>query len=73
MAITDRYDLELTGSVAARDAYVAGVDCVLSANVGAEEHFARALAADPEFALAQIALARVLLLAAKVPPTNTLM
>ena len=67
MAITDRYDLELTGSVAARDAYVAGVDCVLSANVGAEEHFARALAADPEFALAQIALARVLLLAAKVP------
>jgi len=66
VASADRYGLPLTSSAAARDAYVAGVDCILSANAGAEEHLGRALAADPDFALAQIALARALFLAAKV-------
>ena len=67
MAPADRYGLPLSCSAAARDAYVAGVDCILSANTGAEEYLGRALAADPAFALGQIALARALLLAAKVP------
>lgn len=65
--VADRYGLPLSTSAAARDAYVAGVDCILTANVGAEEHLGRALAADPKFVLAQAALARALLLSAKVP------
>ncbi|MGA8049063.1 MAG: hypothetical protein WCA09_02670, partial [Burkholderiales bacterium] len=64
---TDRYGLPLSTTPAARDAYVAAVDCILTANLGAEEHLGRALAADPRFALGQIALARALLLTAKVP------
>jgi len=67
VAPADRYGLPLSTTAAARDAYVAGVDCILSANTGAEEHLGRALAADSAFALAQIALARALLLAARVP------
>lgn len=67
MASADRYGLPISSSAAARDAYVAGVDCILSANTGAEEHLGRALAVDPGFALAQIALARALFLSAKVP------
>jgi len=67
VAPVDRYGLPISSGAAARDEYVAGVDCILSANAGAEEHLGRALAADPNFALAQIALARALLLAAKVP------
>ncbi len=67
MAHADRYGLPLSSSAAARDAYVAGVDCILSANTGAEEHLGRALAVDSGFALAQIALARALFLAARVP------
>ena len=63
----DRYGLPLSTTPAARDAYVAAVDCILTANTGAEEHLGRALAADPRFALGQIALARALLLTAKVP------
>jgi len=70
VATADRYGLPLTCTAAARDAYVAGVDCILSANAGAEEHLGRALAEDPEFALAQIALARALFLAAKVQPAR---
>jgi tetratricopeptide (TPR) repeat protein len=57
----DRYDNPLTtSSVAARDAYVRGADALLSANVGAEEAFREAIAADDGFALAYIALARTL-------------
>jgi len=67
VAPADRYGLPLSTTAAARDDYVAGVDCILSANAGAEEHLGRALAADSAFALAQIALARALLLAARVP------
>lgn len=57
--LTDRYGLPIsTASASARDAYVAGADCVLSAEAGAEAHLARAIEADPDFALAHIALAR---------------
>ena len=57
----DRYDNPLTtGSAKARDAYVAGVDALLSANVGSEDGFRAAVAADDGFALAHIALARTL-------------
>lgn len=66
----DRYGLPLSSSSEAADAYVAAVDCILTANAGADEHLGRALAADPKFALAQVALARALLLAAKVPPAR---
>jgi tetratricopeptide (TPR) repeat protein len=66
--LTDRYGNALsTASQAARDAYVAGVDLLLSANVGAEEAFRRALAADPGFALAEAGLARTLQAYARVP------
>jgi tetratricopeptide (TPR) repeat protein len=66
VASADRYGLPVSSSAAACDAYVAGVDCVLSANPGAEENLGRALAADPDFALAQIALARAHFVAARV-------
>ena len=57
----DRYNNPLTtSSAAARDAYVRGADALLSANVGAEEAFREAIAADDGFALAHIALARTL-------------
>jgi len=65
--LTDRYGLALTTtSPAARDAYVAGADCVLSAEAGAEAHLARAIEADPGFALAHMALARAHFLIANV-------
>ena len=51
--LTDRYDNALsTTSGAARDAYVDGVDRLISADAGAEEAFRRATEADPDFALA---------------------
>jgi tetratricopeptide (TPR) repeat protein len=66
--LEDRYGLALsTSSRAARDAYVAGADCILSANAGVERHLGRAIEADPDFALAHVALARGLLLKAQVP------
>lgn len=62
----DRYGLALsTASSAARDAYVLAVDCLLSANDGAESGFDRAIAADPSFALAHIGRARILQLQAR--------
>lgn len=64
----DRYGLSLsTSSPAARDAYVEGADCVLSAVAGPEAHFRRALEADANFALAHAGLARALFLAAQAP------
>ena len=55
----DRYDNALsTTSAAARDAYVAGVDALLSANPDPEASFRAAIAADDGFALAHVALAR---------------
>ena len=56
---TDRYGNVLsTNSAAARDAYVEGVDLVLSGNYGAEEAFQRAVDADDGFALGFAGLAR---------------
>ncbi|MBI3507845.1 MAG: tetratricopeptide repeat protein [Proteobacteria bacterium] len=54
----DRYGNPLTTNAAAADAYVAGVDALFAADVGAVEAFERAIAADGEFALAHAALAR---------------
>ena len=57
--LTDRYGLALsTTSPAARDAYVEGVDLLLTVYPGAALAFDRAIAADPDFALAHIAKAR---------------
>jgi Tfp pilus assembly protein PilF len=60
LVLQDRYDNALsTGSAAARDAYVEGVDRFLAAGHGAEGAFGRAVEADPGFALAHVGLARV--------------
>ena len=57
--LRDRYDLPLTtASAAARDAYVEGVDRLLSANFGAVSPMTAVLAEDPGFALAHAAQAR---------------
>jgi thioredoxin-like negative regulator of GroEL len=47
-----------TTSKAARDAYVKGVDLYLAADAGVEQTFSEAIAADENFALAHLALAR---------------
>ena len=66
--LTDRYGLALsTASREARDAYVAGVDSLLSAAAGVERHFERALEADPDFSLPHVGLARFRFLKADVP------
>jgi len=68
MGLTDRFGLSLsTVSAEAVASYVAGVDLLLSANVGAEVELERAVAADPGFALAHIARARMLQLRARMP------
>jgi len=60
--LTDGYELSLsTDSSAARDAYVEGCATKLTMYPGALEAFDRALAADPDFALAHAARAHVLL------------
>jgi len=65
---TDRYGLALaTESSAARDAYVEGVDLLLTVYPGAEAAFGRAIAADPGFALAHAGKARALQLAGNLP------
>src|SRR5499427_6053092 len=57
----DRYGLPLgPRSPRAVEDYVTAVDALLAANVGAEEALDRALAADPDFALAHAARARAL-------------
>jgi hypothetical protein len=67
MEIKDRFGLPVTtASATAPDDYVAAVDLLLSANTGAEERLTRAIAADPDFALAHIAHARLLQLQARV-------
>src|SRR5258708_6301925 len=60
MSHQDRYGLPLstTASEAAKT-YRDGIDRLLSAWPGAAEAFDRAIAADPEFALAHIARARI--------------
>ena len=68
MLLKDRFDLPVTcASSTAVEDYVAAVDLLLSAWPGAEARLDRALAADPDFALAHIARARLLQLRAKVP------
>ena len=68
MPLKDRFDLPLTcAAAAAVEDYIAAVDLLLSANIGAEELLDRAIAADPDFALAHIARARLLQLRARIP------
>lgn len=63
----DRYGLRLsTGSQTARDAYVAGCDRMLEGTAGVRRRLGDAIAADPAFALAHVALARGLFLEAEV-------
>ena len=60
MSFEDRSGLPLTTrSVRAVEAYVEGVDRLLAAQPGADRSLELALQADPRFALAHIALARV--------------
>lgn len=62
--LTDRYGLPVSTAVsAARDAYVEGVDLLLTVYPGAAASFDRAIAADPGFALAHIGKARAFQLA----------
>jgi Tfp pilus assembly protein PilF len=66
--LTDRYGQPVsTSSKTAHDAYLAGCDAVLSAWHGDAAHLARAVEADPGFALAHAALARARFLMADVP------
>jgi tetratricopeptide (TPR) repeat protein len=68
LEMRDRFDLPVTSAAAAAvEEYVAGVDLLLSANIGAEDHLARAVATDPDFALAHIARARLLQMQARMP------
>ncbi len=65
--LTDRYGLPLsTTSAAARDAYVEGVDLLLTVYPGAAASFDRAIAADPAFALAYLGRARASQLAGRL-------
>jgi tetratricopeptide (TPR) repeat protein len=60
--LTDRYDLSVsTASPGARDAYAQGCEAKLTMYPGAIEAFGRAIAADPDFALAHAARAHALL------------
>lgn len=60
---TDRYGLPLsTSSAQAADAYQVGVDLLLSLWPGALEALERAIALDPDFALAHAARARLQLI-----------
>jgi Tfp pilus assembly protein PilF len=59
--LEDRYGNKLsTSSSTARDAYVLGVDKLLSAGWGIDQAFREAIAADEDFALGHVALARSL-------------
>jgi tetratricopeptide (TPR) repeat protein len=63
--LEDRFGLPLsTESASAVEAYVTGLDLMLSANVGAAEALDEAIRLDPDFALAHTARARQKLLAA---------
>src|SRR5216683_170156 len=67
MPFEDRFGLALTtSSEAAAGNYVRALDLMLSANIGGEALLDAALDADPEFALAHIARARLLAVQARV-------
>lgn len=62
--LTDRFGLAVSTTVAAaRDAYIEGVDLLLTVYPGAASSFDRAIAADPGFALAHIGKGRAFQLA----------
>ncbi len=66
--LKDRYDNSLsTSSQAARDAYIDGVDRLISAGPDAEEAFRRAAEADDGFALAHAGIARAAQISARMP------
>lgn len=66
--LTDRYGLALsTSSQTARDAYTQGCDLLLTLYPGAAAAFDRAIAADPDFALAYAGRARMLQMGGDVP------
>jgi hypothetical protein len=68
MPLEDRFGLTLsTKNDAAVADYIAAVDLMLSANAGGEALLDRALAADPDFALAHIAKARLCQVQARLP------
>ncbi len=68
----DRYDNALsTTSDSARDAYIKGVDHLISANHGAEDAFQEAIAADDNFALGYAALARAQQISGKISDAQT--
>ena len=68
MALTDRFGLALTtDSPHAVESYIRAVDLLLSANAGAETLLDAALDADPDFALAHIARARLCQVQARIP------
>ena len=72
--LTDRYGLAVsTSSPAARDAYVEGVDLLFSGNLGPAQAFERAIAADPNFALAHAGRARALQLRGEMPAAREAM
>ena len=66
--LTDRFSLPVsTRSPAARDEYVQGCDLLLARYPGATEAFDRAIAADPDFALAHAGRALVRQLNSDMP------
>jgi tetratricopeptide (TPR) repeat protein len=68
MPLEDRFGLALTTtSAAAVENYIAGLDLMMSANAGGEARLDAALAADPDFALAHIAKARLYQVQAQIP------
>ncbi|TMK11742.1 MAG: tetratricopeptide repeat protein [Alphaproteobacteria bacterium] len=68
MALTDRFGLALTtDSPHTVESYIRAVDLMLSANAGAETLLDAALDADPDFALAHIARARLCQVQARIP------
>jgi len=68
MSMQDRFGLPLTtASAEAAETYIRAVDLMLSANTGAETLLDAALAADPDFALAHIARARLCQVQARLP------
>jgi tetratricopeptide (TPR) repeat protein len=66
--LKDRYGLALSiSSVPSRDAYIEGCDLVLTHYPGAAAAFDRAIAADPDFALAHAGRARALQMGSNIP------
>jgi Tfp pilus assembly protein PilF len=72
--LTDRYGLAIsTTSIAAQDAYIEGWDLLLSGNPSPIRAFERAIAADPNFALAHVGLARAYQLPGEMVPARVAM